>query len=1006
MKILNMLNNLIFKINSQHLLKNGVGNPGTSSADGSALNSIVGFFQSILTEIVDKVTEIGVVLYRVLCKFVYFVVKICLNLVDLVMVIISELCGQASGYDMGANTNLQNSDILFKFLLNSYTLKILYRLVIYSFLLLLLITIFAIVMNQWKNATKSEDNKFTTVLKKSVESIFMMFVVPFLVIVGIVASNVVLASVVSAVNPDKNSRFSIGATIFASSTYQASWYRRYAEANEKIPILFDFNGGFYGVQNADSVFTNGKDITKEMEALKNNSNVTSGYSTFNMFRNKEFFDFAQVPDDSTYYGFYDGQFLKTKRIEYFVMADFIDYAMQCGEEFYIKNVEDVYLEAVNLLRSYSDKCLYPYIFDTNVFTVETDAKTGVKHSYIDFNSEENEITEMDIANFETLKRVFSAIKPIDKDGNEIELYKKNEDPSINKEYVIGFDESKVAFYSVSVAYDAQKLKDMGDAEVLDDYKTTEYRAYPKTTDEASGAIYIICNKKDVILKDNTDEDTYAYTSIFTPLTLYDGSKEIQFDTKKEELVTRSSTPLFTFTSSYLTSGVNGGSVNDYNYSYVQKGRSIKNATYLNTINTTFVARGAFTTEGLPTAIREDGDNIVFYRHDVIVPKNIKLQPVTSYVAEEKDGTSTTIGTNDDIFSRVLGFDSTRIESDLQMQLRAVSQINKSEFKIGEFKGGKFTLNYSFVDTPLDLTNVYDVTQVNMVLLILASGSLLKVLTYVIFGLIKRLLELTVLWFTFPAWLIRHPLSGSKETILQNSTFTMWRVRFIERVISVYALYIGLALYYVLVPAVLSVNLFDGLKVNFGANNIFNSVSPEFVGFVMNAMFVLVLFTLVEQVEGIVGDYILPGQMQTGSGLSSSGKAVFDDTLKTAKDSISYFSIKQLTKKGVSTVKNTAQDAIDLIPGSGVVGDAVNLAQRVNANRKYKRDINDFANQARRASSDADINNVIDNTEITQNINAGTAENPAYINAYQKRVRDIEKRRAARRKRVTPNNRSK
>ena len=37
----------ILLISNQYLNKNGVGNPGTSSADGSALNSIVGFFQSL-----------------------------------------------------------------------------------------------------------------------------------------------------------------------------------------------------------------------------------------------------------------------------------------------------------------------------------------------------------------------------------------------------------------------------------------------------------------------------------------------------------------------------------------------------------------------------------------------------------------------------------------------------------------------------------------------------------------------------------------------------------------------------------------------------------------------------------------------------------------------------------------------------------------------------------------------------------------------------------------------
>ena len=70
MKILNMISSLIFKITSQHLLKNGAGENPVLSNDSSG--AIAGFLQSVVNAIADKIQQAGVLLYRILCKFVYF----------------------------------------------------------------------------------------------------------------------------------------------------------------------------------------------------------------------------------------------------------------------------------------------------------------------------------------------------------------------------------------------------------------------------------------------------------------------------------------------------------------------------------------------------------------------------------------------------------------------------------------------------------------------------------------------------------------------------------------------------------------------------------------------------------------------------------------------------------------------------------------------------------------------------------------------------------------------
>lgn len=1007
--ILSLLNNLIFKINRWHLLQNGAGELPSTKTKENLTNWLSETLSAILSFITSKLMKVAQLLYNVLCKFVYFIVKIVLNVMDFVMVIISELSGQAQGFDMEeVNSNLENSDILFRFLLNSYTLTILKRLFIYALFLLILITIFSIVMNEWKNATKSETNTYKNTLIRSLGSIFMMFFLPFIVIVGIISSNVILASLVASVNPSGTTRFSVGATLFASATYDANLYRNYADAGQKIPIVFDFDGGF----------ENARDSIERNPELQDNDYLSSGYSTYSMFQTEEYFTFAQIPDDSSYYNYYDGQYLKTKRIEYYVMADFIDYAMQSGEEFYIKNAEDIFLEALAVLKDYEGKeavegvkysdFLYP---DPNTVSF-TDAG-DVTHIGIDFNQiNEKYLSGFEMYNFQTLREIFSTIVPykINSDGTEEAIPLYDADNKINSEL------SRVAYYKINVKYNTDKLQN------TDEVASVEYIAYPGATNEVDGAVYLYTTKKTLVLKDLNEakegRDEYINITLNCPVLKNSGSKVVQSGSAKKEALSTST--LYQFKTNYLSTekisasndvaddvaaasepATEPESINCYQLQFIQKGKS--KIEYVSLPSSLFIARGAFTSDGHPTAIKESGGDIVFYRHDISSPKSMSLKPLTTYSSTSSNGTTTDLGDGGDFFSRVLGFGNSSINSKLTASISASQQFYKIDKTVGTFKNGFYTLNYSFVNTEIGIENIYDLGELNIILLVVASVTLLKVLVYIIFGLIKRLLELTVLWFTYPAWLLKYPLESGKGSILQDSTFQKWSYRFMERTLSVYALYIGLALYYAFVPVVMASDIVPtSVVINTSDGNIFNNVSPELVSWLINTMFILVLFTFVDKVESIVGNYILKGNSKTGSALSSEGKEVFDASIGNVKQGIELFNVKKQVKKAGNKVKEYAMTAVDMVPGSALAKDAAGALKQHRDNKKYDKLVQGYGDTLRNATTNDELRDALNNNPVEKTESDGDEK----VNQYQKKYRQRTKKIMERRKRVEPKNKSK
>ena len=323
------LNNIFHKIAPLLLSSNGEGAAKRETTIESS--DISGFIVSIANQIKNFFVNIYEHISNFIGSILYLICKLCLNIVDFLQIFIKEFSGTTKIDSYDINTNFEDMDILFKFLLNKTVIRVIYTFLGLAFVLLIIFTIVAIIRNQWKAVTDDEDIKLSNIFSKSLKAIFLFIMVPLFVVFGVFFSNVILTSGINAIqSASGTTNLSIGGEVFVASTYQANQYRNYANEGYKIPIYYYFDG-------SDSEIISNED-TKETDAVQN------AYLISDILNNKNFYRFEDVQDSSQtsdYYTYFDGE-IKTKKIEYYVMADFIDYAMRTGYQFKIMSVEDVY----------------------------------------------------------------------------------------------------------------------------------------------------------------------------------------------------------------------------------------------------------------------------------------------------------------------------------------------------------------------------------------------------------------------------------------------------------------------------------------------------------------------------------------------------------------------------------------------------------------------------------------------------------------------------------------
>lgn len=280
---------------------------------------------SFLSQFLDIFVEI-------INSWIYTIAKYILMFVDFCQVITYKIAGIDT--DLG---NIVDQPI-FKFLLNDTVLKTIGTLLIVGLVLLILATIIAIIKSEYEARLEDKKDAKSSAYKslgKASIALFLMVITPFIIVVAIIFSSVMLSSVNNVLNSNDTEYATIGGTLFQTSAYNANKYRLYAMDGKRIPVILNFedpyeNGtyGFYTAEELKEIYDgwNGEEIYKNF--------ATGNFMSFNdslTYKNGKLYN-------SNAYSDYE-RFVATSE-QYQVMADFIDYAVSHEINYYIKDSND------------------------------------------------------------------------------------------------------------------------------------------------------------------------------------------------------------------------------------------------------------------------------------------------------------------------------------------------------------------------------------------------------------------------------------------------------------------------------------------------------------------------------------------------------------------------------------------------------------------------------------------------------------------------------------------
>ena len=172
-------------------------------------------------------------------KFIYTISKFVLNIIDLFQMLAYKLIG-IGGYGESRTFDAFSTDnILFRFLANKAVINVFISVLVVAIILLIIFTIVAIIKSEYKTATGNGDPGMKSrIAKRSLKSVGAIILFPSILLFVIFFVNAILGSLLKAFNVTESA--TIGSSIFISSAYDANNYRNYANANQRIPILINF----------------------------------------------------------------------------------------------------------------------------------------------------------------------------------------------------------------------------------------------------------------------------------------------------------------------------------------------------------------------------------------------------------------------------------------------------------------------------------------------------------------------------------------------------------------------------------------------------------------------------------------------------------------------------------------------------------------------------------------------------------------------------------------------
>ena len=795
---------------------------GTGEASASKDPTKISFFEKLYLFLVKAIRYIGTWVIKLFYNLIILIARLVLNIVDFLGLAIKELAGQNTFTSNFSSTDsLSKSDMVFRFLMNDRMRAIFRAFIGIGVVLLIVFAVIAIIKKEYDAFLNGDnDNNKRPIIVRTLTSIFLVIIIPIITFGGILFSNALLSSVNNALGGGGDEKSSFASQIFAASTYESNQYRIYADANKRIPITFNFgevSASSLKLPNVEG--KNNSQMESSMQEYLQKSAFSKGVATWWQFYKERFYDFNSVETDTgstTWKQLYDMQ-LQVSRVDYYVMADVVDYLLRTRKELRVVNANDLL-----------EKGLFYTATEEAVENFEAESGTNK----------------------------WPVVQAKDDNGNLIaNTYKFR------------------VYYSSGLA--------ANDAAINVDGHNRYYKEFTfnNSRDESQGALYLLCNSRVV-----------------------DGKEQIGFFKNFKESVNKYNTEFF---SDYLKE------------------------------NQLVIARGCFNEDGYPTAIRDNGSNIEFYREDVISPSLVDILPKITY--ESEDGKFNLAGAVNFIVETVTGLNLDDLIPKVYFRDDLFHLFTKETNVVAELESRQLYLDYNFADG-IPLYGVESVMDMNIVVLLFASVLIVSILFKAVFGLVARIFDLVLLFITYPAIAATLPLD--------NKRFSAWVNTFVGKLFSAYGIIIGLDLIFIVVGAI---NEMPALfSVEFVSNNVHGwGMSAHSLATLLNyatwLMFYLAAFTLLKSASTFINGIMFKNS---------------EDLLKTGEKTIG--DAKFAVKKAGDIISGKAvvdrfKDIAGFIPGSGFLADRMSKESR--ENRKALREAkNDIAKrtQTMRNGSAADV----------------------------------------------------
>ena len=316
------LNNLF--LNGSNILSSLFG------ADGEVVKTIdaAGFTVGALGYAANGLIDLILNILYTTCTFV-------MGVLELIQFTFSKILGLT--IDIKDYVLLDTSNPLIKILVDPGFTRVYRYLLGISVLFVIIFTIFAIIKSEYNYA--ANDGPFISkgrIFARSLRSFFIMTIFPMFFLLVIVLSNAILAGFNDILKGD-NAKSTIAGQIFVASAYQANNYRNYANNDIRIPILIDFNDPISLGQDAGYTTEQLAGIYKSFE--ERGKSLYNDLADFNFpsFTDTVSYRNNKVVNRAAFKGY--EKFICTAE-QYYVMADFIDYAVKTNLTYHVKSIAD------------------------------------------------------------------------------------------------------------------------------------------------------------------------------------------------------------------------------------------------------------------------------------------------------------------------------------------------------------------------------------------------------------------------------------------------------------------------------------------------------------------------------------------------------------------------------------------------------------------------------------------------------------------------------------------